>query len=86
MLSSARIRIIGSAGINQDTMPDGEPYNNYAHFGMEIWTKYGASLSPDQRAQMEANNVQGRAVLTKYADIARAALAASHSQQGERNE
>ncbi len=70
LLGSARIRIIGSAGINQDTTPYGEPYNNYAHFGMEIWTKYGRDYSPELLDQMDKGNVQGREVLTKYADIA----------------
>lgn len=69
-LDSARIRILGSAGIKSDTAPDGTPHNGYAHFGMEIWTKYGTSLSPEQLEQMRANNESAREVLTKYADIA----------------
>lgn len=72
LLNSARIRMIGSAGLNQP-----EP-NNYAHFGMEIWTRYGSSLNDEQRAEMERGNELGRAWLTKYAEIAMAA------QQGEK--
>lgn len=77
LLGSARIRIIGSAGINQDTNPYGEPHNGYAHFGMEIWTKYGTSLSALQKEEMEVGNANGRSVITKYADIAISAIATS---------
>lgn len=70
LLASARIRILGSAGIDSEIMPDGQPYNGYAHFGMEIWTKYGASLDSNQALRMQIGNAQGRDVLTKYADIA----------------
>jgi hypothetical protein len=66
-IHSARIRMIGSAGLNEP-MP-----NNYAHFGMEIWTKYGRDYSPELLDQMDKGNVLGREWLTKYADIAIAA-------------
>lgn len=69
MLDSQRIRMIGSAGIIR---PEA---NNYAHFGMEIWTKYGTSLNPVQLEQMRVGNEQGIDWLTKYADIAIAATA-----------
>ncbi len=67
MLASDRIRMLGSAGLNTP-----EP-DNYAHFGMEIWTKYGSSPDPKLRLDMEHGNVLGREWLTKYADIAIAA-------------
>lgn len=70
LLGSARIRMIGSSGL-REPMP-----NNYAHFGMEIWTIYGSSLDADQRAAMVNGNILGREWLTKYADIAIAAIAA----------
>ena len=73
LLGSARIRILGSAGIKSDVDPNGNPHNGYAHFGMEIWTMYGSSLSSEQREQMRANNESARELLIKYADIARAA-------------
>lgn len=82
-LNSARIRIIGSAGIHKITNPNGEPYNGYAHFGMEIWTKYGGSLSWQQKMDMEACNVSARALLIKYADIARTI---AHEADGKKPE
>lgn len=66
-LGSARIRPIGSAGI---VRPE---ENHYAHLGLEIWTRYGTSLRPEQLEQLSVENARGRGWLTKYADIARAA-------------
>lgn len=76
-IGSARIRMIGSAGLKSDKDYYGNPYNNYAHLGMEIWTKYGNSLSPVQTKEMEAGNAMGRDWLIKYADIAIAAQQSS---------
>lgn len=64
LLGSQRIRMLGSAGLNK---PEA---NNYAHFGMEIWTIYGSRLTDEQRETMKRGNEQGRDWLTKYADIA----------------
>ncbi len=67
LLASDRIRMIGSAGLRE---PEG---NNYAHFGMEIWTKYGRNYSPELLDQMDKGNALGREWLIKYADVAIAA-------------
>ena len=64
LLDSERIRMIGSAGIANPQA------DNYAHFGMEIWTTYGTSLNAEQAQQMVDGNVRGREWITKYADIA----------------
>ena len=67
LLNSARIRMLGSAGLMR---PEA---NNYAHFGMEIWTKYGTSLSPKSHEEMVRGNVMAREWLVKYTDVAMAA-------------
>ena len=70
LLASQRIRMIGSAGLTGKTDPNGNPWSGYAHFGMEIWTKYGASLDEDRLRSMAQGNDLGRDWLTRYADIA----------------
>lgn len=66
-LGSARIRTLGSAGLRTP-----EP-NNYAHMGLEIWTKY------DVPAKFQEDCARGNALaidwLTTYADVAAAAQA-----------
>ena len=61
LLASARIRMMGSAGID-NPRPDG-----YAHFGMEIWTIHGDVP--------EGYNELGKRWLRGYADIMREVLA-----------
>lgn len=62
---SARIRIIGSAGVYETR--DGKhvvskaPENDYVHFGAEFWTKYGDY-------DVRAGNAEGYTVLCRYAD------------------
>jgi hypothetical protein len=63
-LGSARIRPLGSAGLNKP-----EP-NHYAHMGLEIWTRFGRSYSPALLEELDRDNERGREWLTKYADIA----------------
>lgn len=40
VISTGRVRVIGSAGVRDKLDPDGKPYNNYAHIGLELWTKH----------------------------------------------
>lgn len=70
LLASERIRPQGSAGLTSEVAPSGEPYNGYAHIGLEIWTKYGRDYSPELLDAMDEGNALGREWLTKYADIA----------------
>jgi hypothetical protein len=64
LLNSPRIRMLGSAGLNRP-----EP-NNYAHFGMEIWSRYGRDYKPELLEEMDRGNALGKEWLIKYADIA----------------
>jgi len=63
MLSSARIRILGSAGFSS-APSDYKSHADYRHFGMEIWTMYGKPGEYD----FSENNAYGKEVLTRYAD------------------
>lgn len=40
VIMQGRVRVIGSAGVKSKTDPNGEPYDNYAHIGLELWTKH----------------------------------------------
>lgn len=62
LVGSARVRVIGSAGLRTNIDPYGNPWDGYAHIGLELWTKH----APD------AINEPPDAVewLTKYADTA----------------
>lgn len=75
-INSPRIRIIGSAGLNGDTDPNGNPHGNYAHFGMEIWSVFGRNYSAALLKDLDDGNVSGRALLVKYANKCIAAQAA----------
>ena len=72
MLGSARIRILGAAGFGATGLPGGDP--DYRHFGMEIWTHYPGWLTE--------KNEYGIDILTKYADICRAAMLAQPVSSG----
>ncbi|RJF99066.1 hypothetical protein [Noviherbaspirillum saxi] len=72
VLASARVRPLGSAGLNDAIDPNGSPYNGYAHLGLELWTIFGKSLNDEQRERLVKENALGREWLTKYADIASA--------------
>ncbi|HIH5690385.1 TPA: DUF551 domain-containing protein [Serratia marcescens] len=63
---NARIRILGAAGFGVTGLPGSDP--DYRHFGMEIWTHYPGWLTE--------KNEYGIDILTKYADICRAAMLA----------
>ncbi len=54
-IGSARIRMLGSAGLNGDR-------DGYAHLGLEIWTKHPGDCTAD--------NKLAREWLIKYTDIA----------------
>jgi len=60
LLSSQRIRIIGTAGMDS---PEGE----YRHFGMEIWSKFSGDCGDELNAKLITGNEYGRKVLTDYA-------------------
>jgi hypothetical protein len=66
VLGSAYLRPLGCSGL---TSP--EP-NNYAHLGLELWTKFDASGE-----DLSIEHVRATQWLTKYADVARAAQAES---------
>lgn len=69
-VGSARIKPQGSAGL-------GEPQpDHYAHMGLEIWTTFDRDCSQKLLDQVDASTALGREWLTKYADIAVAAMAA----------
>lgn len=74
-LASPRIRFFGSAGLKEDTSPNG----NYAHFGMEVWSVFGRDYSPQLLADMDRDNTENRALLIKYADKC---IAAQSEKQG----
>lgn len=57
LLSSPRIRILGTAGFDPATRMS---HPDYRHFGMEIWSRF--SDWPQEK------NAYGREVLTQYAD------------------
>lgn len=64
VLGSAYLRPLGSAGLSSPMQ------NNYAHLGLELWTKFDA---PGEDLGTESALAIGW--LTKYADVARAAQA-----------
>jgi hypothetical protein len=60
LIGSARVRVLGSAGLTSAKDPNGNPWNGYAHIGLELWTRHDAPSNPIAITW-----------LTKYADIAR---------------
>jgi hypothetical protein len=75
-VGSGRIKPQGSAGLNA---PMSE---NYAHMGLEIWTTYDRDYSEKLLAQMDDETARGRDWLTKYADVAVAAMRAAVEEGG----
>lgn len=69
VLASAYLRPLGNAGLCSP-MP-----NNYAHLGLELWTKFDANGE-----DLSVENVRAASWLTKYADVARAAQAQSNHE------
>lgn len=70
-INSPYIKFQGNAGLHGGTDPNGQPFNNYAHFGMEIWSKYNFNGLPDEMVERTARvTAENRALLIKYADIA----------------
>lgn len=51
--------------------------DNYAHMGLEIWTTYARDFSVPMLERMDRETALGRDWLTKYADVAVAAIAAA---------
>jgi hypothetical protein len=70
-VGSARIKPQGSAGLNEPLA------DNYAHMGLEIWTTYDRDFSVPMLERMDRETALGRDWLTKYADVAVAAIAAA---------
>lgn len=60
VIGSARVRVLGSAGLNSELDPYGKPWNGYAHIGVELWTKHEGGHEPPHAVEW----------LTKYADAA----------------
>lgn len=77
-LGSARIKPQGSAGLDSDKDPNGNPFNGYAHMGLEIWTTSDRDHPPELLEQIDHDTALGRRWLTRYADVARAAQEADH--------
>lgn len=67
MLAIPRIRPLGSAGLSR---PEA---NNYAHFGLELWTRFSRDYSAELLEKLDRENELGREWLIKFADIAIAA-------------
>ncbi len=70
LLLSARIRALGSAGIENDR-------DGYAHLGMEIWTIYPTDTTADAYIVAQENKL-GKEWLIKYADIMIEVLEGKH--------
>lgn len=84
LMASARIRVLGSAGLNSDgTRADA---SDYIHFGMEFWSAYGPKSDAEQ---FEPENVLARAMLRSLAEMTMmgsdeaAARAAAEADQHE---
>jgi hypothetical protein len=74
LLSSGRIRILGSAGFTGET--------DYRHVGMEIWTRYTAPQG--REIEMKISNEAARKILTEYADAIIAAQSGTDPGQDGR--
>lgn len=82
LLGMTRVRALGWAGMNEDGTPAerdprGDPYNGYAHLGLELWTKFPDNLHefPTELARHE----RGKVLLTGIARIS-AALATQEAR------
>jgi hypothetical protein len=53
-----------------DTDPNGNPFNGYAHIGLELWTQHEAGHEPPDAVEW----------LTKYADRVRKAALTEAAQ------
>jgi hypothetical protein len=61
LIGSARVRVLGSAGLISELNPYDKPWDGYAHIGLELWTRHEAAANePPDAAEW----------ITKYADIA----------------
>lgn len=81
-IGSERIKPQGSAGLESSTDPNGNPFGDYAHMGLEIWTTYSRDFKPEMLDQMDKTTALGRKWLTAYADVAIRALAAKPAEGG----
>jgi len=46
VVGCARVRALGSAGLTSDFNTYNEPYGDYAHLGLELWTVHSAGSEP----------------------------------------
>lgn len=46
LLGCGRVRALGSAGLTSETNMYNEPYGDYAHLGLELWTVHSAGSEP----------------------------------------
>jgi hypothetical protein len=76
-LGSARIEPQGCAGVNEARQ------DHYAHIGLEIWTTYSRDFKPELLEKMDRSTALGRDWLTKYADVAVAAMRATQQEGGK---
>lgn len=60
LINCARIRVLGSAGLEGDLNPYGNPHGNYGHLGLELWTESKDGVSDEASKEW----------LTKFADKA----------------
>jgi hypothetical protein len=63
LMGCARVRVLGSAGLKDPVDPNGKAFGNYAHIGLELWTKHSGETLPGVIELIE-----------KFADKATAAL------------
>lgn len=82
LMSCARLRPLGSAGLEGDRDYYDKPYNGYAHLGLELWTKYDAR-DAETEARLKGEKDTARAWLTKFTDIALTLQAASPPEIGD---
>lgn len=67
LINTARIRVLGYAGLDKQAHPDGREYGDYAHLGLELWTQHPPTLD---RYEDSKHNIK---LLTEYADKSRVA-------------
>lgn len=60
-VNSGRVRFFGHTGLTSELDPNGWPFNGYAHFGAELWTRYPYLDSDPEREE------RNRSLLTRYA-------------------
>lgn len=83
LMSSARIRCLGTAGLDTTVDPHGNPWNGYAHIGIEVWSKVAEDQVVEDAWDRERLHRYVQAVRTsKPADFPPARIPLSHVDLG----